>query len=254
MDITRRTPQFILLGDSLIQYTSYLTNGGYQFGSGLAERCIRRFDVVNRGYSGYNSSQILKILEHLIPSPSCVAVEFLLILLGSNDACLPFTQPPQHVPLQQYKENIKKILTHPCVAAHNPTILLVTPPPINEVHLEVEDLKKGHPALTRHQSVTSQYAEAIRELAAEFKDQKLLLVDLSVAMMKKAGRLTPDFVEGGALLGSKAAGDSPGLRSLLVDGLHLTGDGYALFLEEVMVLVADRMAERHADSKPWVFP
>lgn len=31
--------------------------------------CLRRYDVVNRGFSGYNTSQALKIFEHLFPEP-----------------------------------------------------------------------------------------------------------------------------------------------------------------------------------------
>lgn len=40
--------------------------------------CIRRFDIVNRGYSGYNSSQILKILPQLIPPTAYATVDYLV--------------------------------------------------------------------------------------------------------------------------------------------------------------------------------
>lgn len=148
---------------------------------------------------------------------------------------------------------MKAILTHPSITAHNPTILLVTPPPVNEVHLEAEDFKRGHSALTRHQSVTAQYAEAVRDIAAELKDQMVLLVDLWTAMMKEGIRLTPGYIEEGSLLGSKAKGDSEGLRHLLVDGLHLTGAGYELFLKEVLPLVGPS-PEQEAVSRAWIFP
>lgn len=142
------------------------------------------------------------------------------------------------------------------VANHHPTILLVTPPPVHEVHLEDEDIKKGHLSLTRHQSVTAKYAEAIRELVEEFQGHNVLLVDLWAAMMKEGARLTPGFVEGegGSILGTRAKGDSWGLRSLLIDGLHLSGNGYALFLREVLPLVAPSLDERNQDHQPWVFP
>lgn len=158
------------------------------------------------------------------------------------------------MPLARYKAYIKLILTHPFVKAHDPTILLVTPPPINEVHLESEDFKKGFPALTRHQSVTAQYAEAIREIATHYRDHNVHLVDLWTAMMKEGARLTPGFVEGGGLLGSKDKGDSEGLRSLLVDGIHLTGAGYALFLKEVLPLVGSTWTEEPFDAPKWIFP
>lgn len=36
---------------------------------GYVTDCLRRYDVVNRGFSGYNTSQGLKILEDLFPEP-----------------------------------------------------------------------------------------------------------------------------------------------------------------------------------------
>lgn len=37
--------------------------------TGVLEDCLRRYDVVNRGFSGYNTSQALKIFEDLFPEP-----------------------------------------------------------------------------------------------------------------------------------------------------------------------------------------
>ncbi len=149
---------------------------------------------------------------------------------------------------------MKGIINHPHVTAHNPTILIVTPPPVNEVHLEAEDFKKGYAAVTRRQSVTAKYAEAIRDIAVEFKDRQVLLVDLWAALMKEGARLTPGFVEGEALLGSVESGDSSGLRTLLADGVHLTGSAYKIFLEEVLALLGAKMEEGHFNAAPWVFP
>jgi isoamyl acetate esterase len=176
-----------------------------------------------------------------------------LLLFGANDACLPSSPTLQHVPLERYRENIKKIITHPAITAHKPTILLVTPPPINEVHLESEDLQKGR-ALTRHQRVTSQYASTIREIAAEFKSPDVILVDIWTALMKQAARLTPGYVEGQGLLGTKELGDNERLRSLLIDGLHLTGAAYKIFLGEVLPLVGPEWESEPLDFPSWIFP
>lgn len=204
--------------------------------------------------SGYNTSHALVILDHLIPSPSCAKVDYLLLLFGSNDSCLPDSPTKQHVPLDQYRKNLHAIINHPGIKAHSPKILLVTPPPINEVHLEAEDLKKGHSALTRHQSVTEQYVNVVRELAEEHKDRGVVLVDLWAAIMKDATRLTPGYVEGGSLLGSREKGDSEGLRKLLVDGIHLTGAGYKVFLLEVLPNVGTEWADEDPNDPSWIFP
>ncbi|RDL38147.1 putative IAH1 Isoamyl acetate hydrolytic enzyme [Venustampulla echinocandica] len=251
---TKRTVygQFILLGDSHIQHGGRLSDG-FCFGGALTEHVERRLDVINRGFSGYNSSNIMAILEHLFPSISCAKVDYLLILLGSNDSRLPENSANQHVPLEEYRSNIKGILTYPLVRSHNPVIFLVTPPPINEVQLEQFDRDGGNTVLSRHQSVTAQYAAAIRDLAEEFKDQRVVLVDLWAALMKEAIALTPDYVEGGGLLGSRERGDSQGFRRLLTDGLHLTPAGYKVLLDTLLPLMGEGWTGDAAKAS-WIFP
>src|SRR5207237_21764 len=134
-------------------------------------------------------------------------------------SCLPDCPSGQHVPLEIYRANMKTIVTHPSILAHKPTILLVTPPPINQVHLEQLDLGKGYSAVSRHQIVSAQYADVVRDLAVELKDQGVVLVDLWAAMMREAARLTPNLAEGDHFLGSKETGDNEGFRQLLLDGL-----------------------------------
>ena len=176
-----------------------------------------------------------------------------LILFGANDACLPSCPTKQHVPLDRYRANLKRILTHPSVNAHKPTILLVTPPPINEAHLEAEDLKKNH-GLTREQAVTQQYAEAARAVARELKDDRdVILVDLWAALMGEAQRLTEGY-KADNLLGSRETGDNLALRRLLIDGLHLTKEGYEIFLREVVKHVGMGWVHEPVTEPSWVFP
>ncbi|KAH9219859.1 SGNH hydrolase-type esterase domain-containing protein [Leptodontidium sp. 2 PMI_412] len=246
-------PQLLLLGDSILQYTSYLPHG-VSFGAGLAEHCIRRLDVINRGLSGYNTANVLVILEDLIPSTVSAKVDYLLVLLGSNDACLPQSPSKQHVALDKYRENLRTILTHPSITAHSPKILLVTPPPVNEVHLQENDFEKGYSELTRVQKVTAQYAGVVRELATEFKDKNVVQVDLWTALMKEGARLTPGYVDDGKMIGTLEKGDNPGLRSLLLDGLHLTAAGYKVFLDEVVPVVGPEWAQESELEPNWIFP
>ncbi|KAL2064175.1 hypothetical protein VTL71DRAFT_4669 [Oculimacula yallundae] len=246
-------PQFILLGDSILQFTDYLPHG-ISFGAGLAKHCIRRLDVMNRGLSGYNTAHVLVILEDLIPSPASAKVDYLLILLGANDACLPDSPSKQHVSLESYRANLKTILTHPSITAQAPKILLVTPPPINEVHLLENDSAKGYSNLSRVQKVTAQYADVVRELAAEFKNDNVVLVDLWAALMKEGARLTPDYVDDGKMIGTLDKGDNAGLREILLDGLHLTGAGYKVFLDEVLPFVGPEWAQESELNPKWIFP
>jgi lysophospholipase L1-like esterase len=171
-----------------------------------------------------------------------------LILFGANDACLPESLTGQHVPIQQYRENLKTILNHPSILAHNPTIFLVTPPPVNETHLEEQDLEKGYGAVTRHPEVTQKYAEVVCEIAAEYEDTKVILIDLWKALMLARLKLTPNYE------GTSEKRDDEGLRKLLVDGLHLTGAGYKVFSDEVIPLVGREWADEPLNKPALAFP
>ncbi len=204
--------------------------------------------------SGYTTAQELVVLEDLIPSPSCAKVDYLLVLFGANDATLPNCPSGQHVPIEKFRENLKKIITHPSIAAHSPTILLVTPPPLNEVALQVDDASKGYPNPTRRQIVTAQYAQVVRDIAKEFNDKDVVLIDFWDAMMKVGASLTPGFVEGGALLGTSGLKESEGLHQLLKDALHPTDAGYKVLLDIVTPHVGKGWAQEPFDNPSWIFP
>jgi lysophospholipase L1-like esterase len=125
---------------------------------------------------------------------------------------------------------------------------------VNETHLQKGDLAKGFPAVSRLQSVTVQYASVVKEIAADFKDKNVVLLDLHSALMQEAVRLTPQHVQEGRILGSLEDGDSIGLRQLLVDGLHLTGLGYKVFFNIIQPHVGKEWVNEPLENPSWVFP
>jgi hypothetical protein len=56
-------PLFVLFGDSITQRG--FAPGGWA--AALADRYGRRVDVVNRGYSGYNTALATHLLPHVFP-------------------------------------------------------------------------------------------------------------------------------------------------------------------------------------------
>ncbi len=56
-------PLFVLFGDSITQRG--FAPGGWA--ARLADKYSRRADVVNRGYSGYNSALATHLLPHVFP-------------------------------------------------------------------------------------------------------------------------------------------------------------------------------------------
>jgi len=81
----------------------------------MANYYSRRVDVVNRGYSGYNSRWILHLLPELFPrgrSPQEYPL-LVTVFLGANDAALRGQSAgDKHVPLDEYSKNIMAIVEH----------------------------------------------------------------------------------------------------------------------------------------------
>ena len=132
------------------------------------------------------------------------------VFFGANDACLPGSATGQHVPLDQYKKNLKDILHHSSVVAQNPRLILLTPPPVNEYQLEEADLVKGNKDPLRSAEHTKEYADACRQVGAE---AGVVVLDVWSIFMAKAG-----WKEGEPLIGSKKLARNEVLEKLLVDG------------------------------------
>lgn len=170
-----------------------------------------------------------------------------IILLGANDAVLPLETTSQHVPIETYKENLGKIINDPRVRAHNPKILLVTPPPVDELKLKGLDIEQGHASAIRSSAVSTAYAEKAREVARE--NPGVVLIDLWQAIMGEAISMSPgDYQPGGPLLGSPENGKAGGLDKLLPDGLHMGGDGYRVFFDTIKAHIGQEIdPENRAD-------
>ncbi|KAJ2988982.1 hypothetical protein NUW58_g3698 [Xylaria curta] len=236
---------------------------GFSFQGALQHLCMRGLDVINRGFSGYNTKNALELLPQIFlpPSPTNPRIEYLvcygagratcpalssvhpLVLLGANDACLPVPTSTQGVPIAQYKENLIKrssrrmlpdtdpalVITHEHIKAHNPKILLVTPPPLDEIRSFAIDLEKGHKERVRTAAISAQYSETVRQVAAE---QGVMLIDLQKAVMEKAISMTPDYDPSGPPLGYPE-GKRGALERLLPDGLHMSGEAYKVLFDIV---------------------
>ncbi|KAI1197364.1 SGNH hydrolase [Nemania serpens] len=224
--------QIVLFGDSLFQGCSS-ADDGFSFQGALQHLSVRALDVINRGLSGYNTNNALELLPQIFlpPSPGNPRIEYLLVLLGANDACLPIPTSSQGVPIDQYKENLIKIITHEHIKAHNPKILLITPPPLDEIKSSLIDSEHGHKEPVRKASVSAQYSEIVRQVAAEVPG--VVLVDLQKALMEKAISLTPDYDPSGPPLGYTEGGKRGALEQLLPDGLHMSGEAYRVLFDIV---------------------
>ncbi|KAG9258009.1 SGNH hydrolase-type esterase domain-containing protein [Emericellopsis atlantica] len=246
-------PQFVLLGDSLFQQSMQLQEG-FSFQAALQTLCCRKLDVINRGFSGYNTRNLLSVLEGVFPERGAdtPAIEYLAILIGANDAVIDGAPTKQHVDLDEYKSNLTKIVNHPRVKQHKPKIFIITPPPVDELKHTKLDLEKGLSSSIRTSAISASYSEKAREVARE--NEGTVLIDLWQTIMHAAIALAPgDYQSGGPWLGTPENGKAGGLDELLPDGLHLSGKAYQIFYETLRPHV-ERVWEGQPDNAGFVYP
>lgn len=224
---TSKRAKILLFGDSITQQSFSATDCGW--GACVADRYQRRADVLNRGFSGYNSGWFLRyattdkgkadLFEH-------EGVKLVTIFFGANDASCPALNERQHVPLETYKTNIKDIValsrSH---FGHDVNIILVSPPPVchdGRIRFQKERYKeKATGKLERTLDLSGQYAKGAKEVAAEMD---LPFLDLWTTM-----QFTP------------STGDErENWRDFLSDGLHLSASGNK-FVGDALIEVIDRL-------------
>jgi lysophospholipase L1-like esterase len=130
----------------------------------LSDYYGRSADVINRGFSGYNSRWLVDFMKLFVQHNSCHGNDFILatLFVGANDSVTSVSM--QHVPLIEYKENILKIVHLLRVLNPNISIILITPPTVDHVLWP-----------TRHNDSVYMYAQVILDVAIEQNIQVLNL-------------------------------------------------------------------------------
>ncbi|WWC87574.1 uncharacterized protein L201_002464 [Kwoniella dendrophila CBS 6074] len=246
MASTSYTDSILLFGDSLTQAWS---DGS--LAQRMSEYYMRRCDIVNRGFGGYNSDWALPVFEQVFATKEArekgyaQQVKLITIWLGANDATLPDT--PQYVPADRYKSNLVKLVQlvkDPSSAYHSPEteIVLINAPPIIEsawVEARVEKWKSfgsegPKPEQNRDKKVTKQYADAAIEVA---KEQNVEVVDIHSAIIEAAG-----------------GEEAEQLKPYFYDGLHLTSEGYAVLFKALSSLIVSKYPELNPETMPMRMP
>jgi lysophospholipase L1-like esterase len=86
----------------IIAYGDSITQRGYAGWLGLlSDWYTRKVDILNRGFSGYQSRWGFDMFPEVVLQNS---VDMVIIFFGANDAVVP--EVLQHVPLKRYEENL----------------------------------------------------------------------------------------------------------------------------------------------------
>lgn len=199
-------PAIVLYGDSITQQ-GFGLNGQVGWASLLANAYIRRADILNRGFSGYNTRHCLELVPRVFGVGELL---FCTVLLGANDAALPGER--QHVPIDEYGQNLRKIVSSIRKASKKPDlpIILMTPPPFDA---PAWDQNKPLPESgSRSNEVARDYGERVKKVGAELNCPVL---DVFEAM----------------------GGSGNEYGQFLSDGLHLNGSGNTKLYEGLMELI-----------------
>jgi isoamyl acetate esterase len=180
--------KIICFGDTITEMGFVIEMRGYA--AQLADRYCRRADVLVRGFTGYTTREAKKILKAAVldEKPDLVILEF-----GLGDSALP--GQIQHVPLPDYKRNLRDIAAQ--IASAGAWLVIVTPPPVDE------KLVKSH--TLEH---TGEYARVCMKVAEEMN---VPLVNLFELLQQEKGWT----------------------RTYLLDGLHLSAAGMNRLYEEL---------------------
>ena len=138
----RRAATVVLMGDSITQAS--LNGDGW--GSQLANYFTRRADVLNRGFSGYNTEWLIKVMEGEKIDRVCLVV----IFMGANDSVIEGQR--QHISIENFSKNLEKLFeianNIDSEGTINQNVIFITPPPTTEITI-------------RKNSNTQKYAAAV---------------------------------------------------------------------------------------------
>ena len=216
-------PHALLLGDSQTQL-GWADSGWV---SQLAEKYVRRLDFINRGLSGYNTRMLLTVLPDILKNEDLKRVRVVTLMMGTNDASFSDTNPEQAVSLEEFGENLLKIIS--MLLNHGikkESIILIAPPPIlPEKWTKYRNSCPGPEYKNcKDNELTKKYAAEVGKVASRLS---LSFLDLFSAMMKECN-----------------------LDHALYDGLHLGRDGHAVLCN----LLVPELDRRLGPGESLVFP
>ncbi|XP_044477082.1 GDSL esterase/lipase At5g62930-like [Mangifera indica] len=221
-------PQIVLFGDSITEQS--FGSGGW--GSSLADTYSRKADVLVRGYGGYNTRWALFLLCHIFPLHNKIPPAVTTIFFGANDAALlGRTSERQHVPVEEYKNNLRKMVQHLKEVSPTMLVVLITPPPIDE---------EGRKAYAQ-----SVYGEKAMKEPERTNEMAGVYARHCVELAKGLGIPAID-------LWSKMQETEGWQKKFLSDGLHLKSEGNAVVHQEVVRVLKE--AWFSPEQMPYDFP
>jgi len=238
----RRT--IMCFGDSITQYGHLVADGGWV--ARLADAYARRADVVNRGFSGYNTRYARQMLPAIFPAgASRFAIS--TIFFGANDATDAAVSPCQAVPVAEYEENVVAVAE--AAAAASDLVVVFSPPPVDSARWP----DRCNAAVQSFTAATARAVAAVsaKALAATEDGAAAAGAVVHVNLWQLFTEAAPAVPAASAV---DDASDADAWMRLLNDGLHLSAEGNALVAQALLAAVATHAPHLAPDALPWDFP
>ncbi|KAG5420889.1 IAH1 [Candida metapsilosis] len=235
--------KFILFGDSITQYSNEVVDG-FALQPELQNAYVRRLDILNRGFSGYNSEHARLILPKVLESElneSKDNIKLMTIFFGTNDGFID-NNPIQPVELSRYKENIAYLVG---LALENNIKPIVIGPSLHDYKLGAENFEE----LKDYEAATCErywhYSEGAKSVCQKLN---VPFIDLWDEFRKDSGWTREQ------LFGFRK--DSPdsevnSLSDYLNDGIHFTPKAYKILHKAIVKCIEENYPEYLPQNLPY---
>ncbi|KAL1321682.1 hypothetical protein HN51_066552 [Arachis hypogaea] len=204
-----KRPQFVLFGSSIVQHSFY----DQGWAAILSHLYARKADIVLRGYTGWNSRRALQVLQDIFPKDATEQPSLIIVYFGGNDSVLAHPSGlGQHVPLQEYIQNMTKIAIYLKSLSKKTRIIFLGSPPVNEAQLLGNSDLLGRPFRTNESCRI--YSEACLSLC---RDLNIKAIDIWSAIQRRK-----DWRE-----------------VCFIDGIHLTAEGSKIVAKEILKVLKE---------------
>lgn len=216
--------KFLMFGDSITEYAFNQTPVSSEkiefcLGAALQNVYVRKLQVIQRGFSGYNSRDAVPLIRSILKTehdnvPDSQKIKIGYVFFGSNDSRKKgiSSKNKEHVPLEDFIRNIEIVVSE--FKKRNIPVILITPGLHDSALWNVVDPQDLVTGDYRDNETQKLYQDAMKE---NFSDVPMIcLFDIMSDWMKSKATNPHDLSE------------------LLYDGIHLNGTGYKLLFDELM--------------------
>lgn len=218
-----------MFGDSITQM-SFNQDLGFGMGAALQAHYVRKLDIIDRGFGGYNSEHARVILPQILEAETQTKgkadIKLMTIFFGTNDAVDGF----QHVTLEKYLSNMEIVIKDALKEQIN---LIVIGPGLHDTDLLLQQPDRNEKIVSNARY--KKYSDGLKELCETFK---VPFLDTWHLFQVESGYTEQEILD--------EKFDT--LSKFLTDGIHYTADAYKLVFKEILKIIDQNYPELAAEK------